>query len=130
MIRRRKFIGISLLTFLSACTASGNNSRDSSSLTLTISAAASLQDALQEIGKLYNQQKPNIQLTYNFGSSGSLRHQIEQGAPVDVFISAAEQYMDALEKKNLLLNNTRQNLLKNEVVLITTENNPKIALQL
>ncbi len=123
---RRRFIVLSLLALLSACTASSINSEDSSSVTLTISAAASLQDALQEIGKLYNQQKPNIQLTYNFGSSGSLRHQIEQGAPVDVFISAAEQYMDALEKKNLLLNNTRQNLLKNEVVLITTENNPKI----
>ena len=122
---RRKFIGISLLAFLSACTASGKNSQDSS-VTLIISAAASLQDALQEIGKLYNQQKPNIQLIYNFGSSGSLRHQIEQGAPVDLFISAAEQHMDALENKNLLLNNTRQNLLKNEVVLITAQDNNKI----
>ena len=125
---RRKFIGLSLLAlaFLSACTASGNDNRDSS-VTLTISAAASLQDAIQEIGKLYNQQKPNVQLIYNFGSSGSLRHQIEQGAPVDVFISAAEQHMDALENKNLLLNNTRQNLLKNEVVLISAQNNDKIA---
>ena len=127
MIGRRKFIRLSLLAlaFLSACTASGKDSRDSSVI-LTISAAASLQDTLQEIGKLYNQQKPNVQLTYNFGASGSLRHQIEQGAPVDVFISAAEQHMDALENKNLLLNNTRQNLLKNEVVLISAQNNNKI----
>ncbi len=122
---RRKFIGISLLAFLSACTASGNNGQDSS-VSLTISAAASLQDVLQEIGKLYNQQKPHVQLTYNFGSSGSLQHQIEQGAPVDIFISADEQHVDALENKNLLLNNTRQNLLKNEVVLITAQNNNKI----
>ncbi len=122
---RRKFIGISLLAFLSACNASSKNSQDSS-VTLTISAAASLQDALQEIGTLYNQQQPNVKLTYNFGSSGSLRHQIEQGAPVDVFISADEQHMDALENKNLLLSNTRQNLLQNEVVLITAQNNNKI----
>ncbi len=125
MIRRRKFIGISLLAFLSACTASGKNSQDAAEK-LMISAAASLQDALQEIGKLYNQQQPNVQLTYNFGSSGSLRHQIEQGAPVDVFISAAEQDMDTLENKDLLLNHTRQNLLHNELVLITAENNYKI----
>ncbi|MDJ0899492.1 MAG: molybdate ABC transporter substrate-binding protein [Xenococcus sp. MO_188.B8] len=125
MIRRRKFIGISLLVFLSACTASGNNNQNSS-VTLTISAAASLQDALQEIGKLYNQYQPNVNLIYNFGSSGSLRHQIEQGAPVDIFISADEQHMDALENKNLLLSNTRQNLLKNELLLITALDNSKI----
>ena len=122
---RRKFIGISLLAFLSACTASGKNSQDSP-VTLTISAAASLQDAIQEIGKLYNQQQPNIQLIYNFGSSGSLRHQIEQGAPVDIFISADELHMEALENNNLLLDNTRQNLLQNKVVLITHQNNNKI----
>ena len=126
MIRRREFIGLSLLALLSACNASSINSKDSSSVTLTISAAASLQGAIQEIGNLYNQQKPNVKLTYNFGSSGSLRHQIEQGAPVDVFISAAEQHMDILEKKNLLLNNTRQNILKNEVVLVTAQKSTKI----
>ncbi|MEM9272187.1 MAG: molybdate ABC transporter substrate-binding protein [Cyanobacteria bacterium P01_F01_bin.143] len=116
MIRRRKFISLSLLALLSACTASGDN------ITLTISAAASLQDALQEISKLYNQQHHHVQIVYNFGSSGSLRYQIEQGAPVDIFISADEQHMDALENKNLLLQNTRHNLLKNEVVLITAQN--------
>ncbi len=123
MIGRRKFIALSLLSLLSACTASSFGSEDSSTITLTISAASSLQDAIQEIGNLYSQQNPNIKLTYNFGSSGSLRHQIEQGAPVDVYISAAEQHMDALENKNFLLDNTRQNLLKNEVVLITAHNN-------
>ena len=90
MIRRKKFIELSLLALLSACTASGNN------ITLTISAAASLQDALQEIGRSYNQKQPHVQIIYNFGSSGSLRYQIEQGAPVDVFISTDEQQMDAL----------------------------------
>lgn len=123
MTGRRKFIGLSLLAFLSACTNSGLNSQDSSSVNLTISAAASLQNVIQEIGNLYSQQMPNVRFTYNFGSSGSLKHQIEQGAPVDIFISAASEHMDSLENSNLLLENTRHNLLKNEVVLITSQNN-------
>lgn len=123
---RRKFLGISLLSFFSFCTASSLASRDSSSVSLTISVASSLQNAIKDIGDLYNKQMPNVKLTYNFGSSGSLRHQIEQGAPVDVYISAAEEYMDILQAKNLLLNNTRHNLLKNELVLITAEDNPDI----
>lgn len=69
------------------------------SASLTISAAASLKDVMAEIKLLYQQEKPNIKLTYNFGSSGSLQRQIEQGAPVDIFISAATNKMDILEKK-------------------------------
>jgi molybdate transport system substrate-binding protein len=88
-----------------------------------ISAAASLQDALNAIADLYRQQQPHIQLTYNFGSSGSLRYQIEQGAPVDIYISAAQKYMDALQSQGLLLPGTRKDLLKNEMVLITATSN-------
>lgn len=88
------------------------------STTLTISAAASLKDALEEIKPLYCQQKSNVTLTYNFGSSGALQQQIEQGAPADVFISAAKKQMDALQEKGLLLDGTRKDLLKNQVVLI------------
>lgn len=87
-------------------------------VTLTVSAAASLKDALQAIQPLYGQQQPQVQLTYNFGASGSLQRQIEQGAPVDVFISAAAKQMDALQQNGLLVDSTRQNLLKNQVVLI------------
>lgn len=88
-------------------------------LVLTLSAAASLQDALTDIQSLYAQQQPNVSLTYNFGSSGSLQQQIEQGAPVDVFISAASKQMDALQDKGLLLNETRKNLLTNQIALVT-----------
>lgn len=91
------------------------------STTLTISAAASLKDAMEEIKPLYSQQKPNVGLTYNYGASGSLQRQIEQGAPVDIFISAATKQMDALQQKGLLLDGTRKNLLKNQVVLIEPE---------
>ena len=123
---RREFLGLSVGSLLLACAAASFESRDSSSVNLMISVAASLQDAIKEIGNLYSQQVPTVKLTYNFGSSGSLQQQIEQGAPVDVYISAAERNMDILEQKNLLLSNTRRNLLQNEVVLITSENNTDI----
>ena len=123
---RRKFIGLSLLACLSACTAASLESKDSSSVNLTISVAASLQDAIADIGDLYSQQMPSVKLTYNFGSSGSLQQQIEQGAPVDIYISAAERNMDVLDDKNFLLSDSRRNLLKNEVVLISSKKNTDI----
>lgn len=89
------------------------------SSSLTVSAAISLKDALAEIKRLYQKSPPNVQITYNFGSSGSLQQQIEQGAPVDIFISAANKQMDALESQNLLLPNSRHTLVTNQLVLIT-----------
>lgn len=94
----------------------------SASAALTVSAAASLKNAMEQVQPLYNQQKSNVKLTYNFGSSGALQRQIEQGAGADVFISAATKQMDALEKKDLLLEGTRKNLLRNQLVLIVPQN--------
>lgn len=88
---------------------------------LTISAAASLKDAIAEIQQLYTQQQP-VTITNNFGASGSLQQQIEQGAPVDIFISAAATQMDALQQKELILTDTRKNILSNQVVLIAPKN--------
>ena len=90
--------------------------------TLLVAAAASLQAALQEITPLFQQAGENRSVNYNFAASGALQQQIEQGAPVDVFISAANKQMDALEQKNLLLSNTRQPLLTNRLVLVTPKN--------
>lgn len=107
-------IGLKLFTPLPG-TAQANN-------TLLISAAASLQDAMKDVGKLYQEKNRSSKIIYNFASSGTLQQQIEQGAPVDVFLSAAEKQINALEKKDLLLEGTRKNLLKNQVVLITPKN--------
>ena len=85
---------------------------------LTVSAAASLTDAMEDIKELYRQQQPKTNITYNFASSGSLQQQIEQGAPVDVFVSAASKQMNELEAKQMLKNGTRKNLLENQVVLV------------
>jgi molybdate transport system substrate-binding protein len=85
---------------------------------LTVSAAISLKDALDEVKQLYTSANPGVSISTNYGASGSLEIQIEQGAPVDVFLSAAPKQMDALDGKGLLLEGTRRDLLRNEIVLI------------
>lgn len=86
---------------------------------LTIAAAASLTDVTKDIAVQYKKVAPNVTLTFTYGSSGALQTQIEQGAPVDIFMSAAKKQMDALDQKKLIDTNTRKNLLENKVVLIT-----------
>ena len=85
---------------------------------LTISAAASLKDALGEIKTLYLAEKPKTNLIINFGSSGALQQQIEQGADVDLFFSAATSNMENLKNKGLLIDSTIRNLLGNQLVLV------------
>jgi molybdate transport system substrate-binding protein len=87
---------------------------------ITVSAAASLQPALGVIVGMYNRG----QVQTNFGGSGSLARQIESGAPVDVFVSAGPQPMDALDSKGLLLPGTRRDLLRNSVILVAS--NPAV----
>ena len=94
---------------------------------LIISAAASMQHVLEEIRLLYNQKYPQEKIVFNFGSSGTLQYQIEQGAAVDIFISAAPQQMNRLAEKKLLIGKTRQNLVKNQMVLVVPKNNRAIA---
>ena len=110
-----------IIDFHSATFAQSNQPLD-----LTVSAATSLQDVLEAIKPIYENNQTEVSITYNFGSSGSLQRQIEQGAPVDIFVSAAAKQMDALEAKNLLLPGTRRNLLKNQIVLIVPKDNTTI----
>jgi len=93
-----------------------------SNANILVSAAASLKDAMEEIKPLYQQNKSNVNVNYNFGASGALQQQIEQGAPADVFISAGKKQMDALEQKGLLVPGTRTNLANNRLVLIVPNN--------
>jgi len=88
------------------------------SATLTLSVAASLKDAIVEVEAAYNQDHPAIGFRNNFGSSGTLAGEIEQGAPVDAFVSAASRQMNDLEAKGLIAPGTRRDLLRNELVLI------------
>ena len=93
---------------------------------ILVSAAASLQDALNEIIPLYEKTHPNVRVTLNLGGSGTLGLQIEQGAPADVFIAASPQSMDPLEVKGLLLSGTRINVLENRLVLVVPKGTAKI----
>jgi len=88
---------------------------------LNISAAVSLKDALTKIQNNYQAQNPNVKLVFNLGASGALQHQIEQGAPADIFISAAAKQMDTLAAENLVNVSTRKNLVENALVLIVPQ---------
>lgn len=85
---------------------------------LTVLAAASLTDVCDEIKTMYEKEHPNVTLTFSYGGSGALQTQIEEGAPCDVFISAATKQMTALDGEGLMLSDSIRNLLENKVVLI------------
>lgn len=87
---------------------------------LKVFAASSLTDALEELKVVYEAHN-NIKLEFNYAASGTLQKQIEEGAPVDVFISAGVKQMDTLEGKGLIRKESRIDLLKNTLVLIGDE---------
>lgn len=83
---------------------------------LTVFAAASLTESLGQIKEIYESEHPEVELVYNFDSSGTLQTQIEEGAVCDLFISAGQKQMDGLG--DLVKNDSRVNLLENTVVLV------------
>lgn len=100
-----------LLSCISGCRAQQRT-------TLTLSVAASLKDSMEETELAYKQDHNNIDFSNNLGSSGTLASQIEQGAPADMFLSAAEKPMDDLQAKGMIADGTRRNLLRNTLVLV------------
>lgn len=84
---------------------------------ITVFAAASLTDALDEISANYKKDNPNLEILFSYDSSGTLASQIEEGAACDIFISAAQKQMNELEEKDLINKDTRVDLLENKVVL-------------
>jgi molybdate transport system substrate-binding protein len=93
---------------------------------ITVSAAISLKDSLDEIGQKYETSHPGTKLSFNYGGSGTLQRQIEQGAPVDLFFSAAEKQMDQLQEKGLVDAGTRRNIVANRLVLIAPAANQSL----
>ncbi|QHW29866.1 molybdate ABC transporter substrate-binding protein [Paenibacillus rhizovicinus] len=87
---------------------------------LLVSAAASLKDSLDVIEKTYEKKHPDIDLVFNYGSSGTLQKQIEQGAPADIFFSAGRKQMDTLVKESLI--GDHATLLKNVLVMVVPAN--------
>lgn len=102
---------------------------------LIVFAAASMTETMNQIAEMYKTLAPNVTLTYNFDSSGTLKTQIQEGAECDLFISAGQKQMNQLDitadpevntdKLDFVLEDTRVNLLENRVTLCVPEGNPK-----
>ena len=121
----KKFLAITALmllviSILSGCggTKEQPTQPKAESVKLTISAAASLKDAAEELKTIYAKQNKDVNITYTYGASGTLQKQIEEGAPVDMFISAGKKQMDNLDAKGLIVKESRQDLLGNDLVLV------------
>lgn len=93
------------------------------SVTLTVSAAADLTNAFQEMGKLFEQETGN-KVSFNFGSTGQLAQQIERGAPVDLFAAANKSFIEELDKKGLVIPDTKALYARGRITLWTKENSP------
>ena len=133
----KRALGVALLlagmAVLAGC--GGQNGAEHGKTMLTVFAAASMTETMNEIAKAYQQEHPDIEIVYNFDSSGTLKQQIQNGAACDIFISAAQKQMDQLdaskderanpEKLDFVLPGTRVDLLENKVVLATPKGNPK-----
>jgi len=125
------------MTACSQQAAAGDESSQSETenVELIVFAAASMTETLTEIAEQYKTVAPNVTLTFNFDSSGTLKTQIQEGAECDVFISAGQKQMNQLditadasvntEGLDFVLEGTRTNLLENKVTLVVPEGNPK-----
>ncbi|WP_240041118.1 molybdate ABC transporter substrate-binding protein [Paenibacillus ginsengarvi] len=107
-----------VLILTTGCTKNQAAESARQTIELTVSAAASLTDALNEIQKVYGAKQPAVKLNFNYGASGSLQQQIEQGAPADLFLSAAPKNMNALVEKQLVDTNKQRTVLGNELVVV------------
>ena len=81
--------------------------------------AASLNTVMIELAEMYNEEHPEVKITYNADSSGTLLTQIEEGYECDIFFSAAQKQMDQLEEDGLVVDGTRANVVNNQVVVVT-----------
>ena len=131
------FIVLSTISCGNSATTENSSTLDSSKSTeeieLIIFAAASMTETLEEIATLYSKVEPNVKLTFNFDSSGTLKTQIQEGAECDLFISAGQKQMDELditapdtvntEQLDFVMEGTRINILENRIALVVSEEN-------
>ena len=113
-MKKHLYALILLMVLLSGC------SNETQQTVLTVSAASSLRDVLQEAATKLQAEHSTIHVQFNFGASGSLKEQVTQGAPVDLFISASSEKYEELVNEQLIDHTV--NLASNELVLITSIN--------
>lgn len=109
------------------CLTAGCGERES--VELIVFGAASLTETLTTLGDRYVAEHPDVEIVFNFDSSGTLKTQIQEGAACDIFISAGQKQMDQLDgaadaEQNCILEGSRLDLLENKVVLAVPEDNP------
>lgn len=128
------------VSMLAGCGSSSNNSNTdadagsaadtaaTSSLSgeVTVFAAKSMTDCLDELIEDYNEENSDVAITANYAGSGDLQSQIENGAPCDLFLSAAQKQMDALCDEGLMADETRSDLLTNEAVLVVPKDSDAV----
>ena len=144
---KRRLVCIPMLALMLAATACGNSPETTKEATtapntevttesteLIVFAAASMTETLTELGNAYMKEHEEIEIIFNFDSSGTLKTQIQEGAECDVFISAGQKQMNQLDAAadsavntdglDLVLEGTRFNILENKVALAVPEGNP------
>lgn len=112
---------VMLTIFLIGCSDTDNTDatdQETPEAEILVSAAASLTDALEDLKADFEEANEGVTVTYNFGSSGKLATNIENGAPSDVFLSASSKDMNEMEDKGLLINESRKDFTENALVLI------------
>ncbi|WP_169306525.1 molybdate ABC transporter substrate-binding protein [Cohnella pontilimi] len=105
-----------MLAFMVFLTSSCGRGGEPGGKMILVSAAVSLKESVEEIAAAYESRHPDIRIRFNYGSSGTLQKQIEQGAPADLFLSAGRKQMDVLSSQNLVKQSTLA--LTNRLVLI------------
>ena len=105
---------------LATCGGSSAPTAPAEETEIQVFIAASLNTVMQEVAAAYNKQHPEVKITYNADSSGTLLTQIEEGYACDVFFSAAQKQMDKLENEDkLVVEGTRANVVNNQVVVVS-----------
>lgn len=112
-----------LLLLLQSCTSTPKYSDPKPAAELTVAAASDLAGAFDEVGKELQVAK-NIKVVFNYGSSGMLARQIENGAPIDLFASANFDYVNQLEQKGLILPDTKKLYARGRITLWTLKDSP------
>ncbi|MFC5651890.1 molybdate ABC transporter substrate-binding protein [Paenibacillus solisilvae] len=115
MYAKRIIVLLSIAAFGMLSSACGDN-KEAASAEITVSAAVSMKSALTKLEENYERIHPDVHITFNYGSSGTLEQQIEQGAPVDLFLSAGMKQMESLFSRKLVLPSVP--IVRNELVLI------------
>ncbi|GEK57591.1 molybdate ABC transporter substrate-binding protein [Marinococcus halophilus] len=114
---------------LQGCSGDPQAEQNEEQAELTVSAAASLQDALTEVQKSFANEHPDISLAFNYGGSGTLKQQIERGSPADIFLSASAAHYNDLEEENKMVETEDPVFAENTLVAVVPRDSKAEELQ-